>query len=185
LGKDPNGIAYDPFDQYKAMDFSVLWQQSELNPARSLGGFAFVLGEQRNTYSLTWFNINYSDLRRQPYWTLYKLYTGLEPPNHCPKISSARLDKASGLHPGDSVRLSVEAADPDGDPLTYRYFVTDIVMDPVLVEPPHYFPVDITEESPGVARIRVPKESGIYRVYAEVTDNHKNTAIGGRSLRVD
>jgi hypothetical protein len=182
--KDENGMPWDALDHIKAGDYVSLWKQVESIPERCVGGFAFVLGEMRNQDSLTWFNINLGDLRRDPYWALYTLYTGRPPPRRAPRIHQFKVDRAGGLHPGDWIAVKVEAVDLDGDPLRYDYFVTGIASDPLIVDPPVYFPTSVKTVSPGVVRLRVPKKPGIYRVYAQVTDHHKNTAVADQSIQV-
>ncbi len=180
--KDINGLPYDPLDQFKAADFSSLWEEIIQSRNQSLGGFAFVLGNQRNQDSLTWFNINFGDLKRQAYWTLYKLYTGREPLNRPPKIRFIKFNKVKDLEPEESVIVSVTAADPEGDPMTFEYFFTDIASDPLIVETPKIIYPKVERLSDEKATVQVPNKTGKFRLYVLVKDNHQNVAIGNRSV---
>jgi hypothetical protein len=181
---DRNGIPYDPFDQLKADNYVSIWRQIEAAKGRTLGGFAFTLGEQRNQDSLTWFNMNFGDLRRASYWALYAVYTGRQAKHSPPKITQFRVDKFTGLSSGERFEVFVSAQDAGGKPLRYSYFVTNIATDPILLIPPTFYPVEAEEISPGSAHLRAPLEPGIYRVYAAVENSYNNVAIADRSLRV-
>ena len=182
--KDPNNMPLDPSDQSKALDYAASWRQIEDSRGRSLGGFAFVLGPQRNQYSLTWFNLNFGRERRQSYWGLYSLYTGKKPANACPRIDTMQTEPAGPRAPGARVTVRTVAADPDGDRLRYRYFITNIATDPWVVEPPRFYPTRIFRSSPGEATLAVPNDPGVYRVYVTVSDDHDNLAVANRSIRV-
>jgi hypothetical protein len=182
--KDTNNMPYDPFDQYKAFDYDSLWRQIEDSRDRSLGGFAFVMGPQRNQFSLTWFNLNYGRERRQAFWDLYTLYTGKKPANACPRIDTMQIEPAGSRAPGARVTVRTVAADPDGDRLQYRYFITNIATDPWIVEAPRFYPTPIIRSGPGEAIIVVPNDPGVYRVYVTVSDGHNNLAVANRSMRV-
>ena len=55
---------------------------------------------------------------------------------------------------------------------------------PLIVEPPKFFPVEAEKLGPGHARLSVPNDPGLYRVYVQASDNHQNAAIIDRSIRV-
>lgn len=182
--KDTNGMAYDPFDQLKAANYESLWRQIEAASEQSLGGIAFVLGEPRNQDSLTWFNVNLGEDRREAYWRLYTLYTGLKPDNRPPKIFEFRMDVGGGIGAGEKFTVSASAKDPEDDELDYSYFITSIASDPLIVEPPKYFPVEVEALGPGRTRLEAPKEVGTYRVYVAVKDGKGNVAVANRVLEV-
>lgn len=184
MPKDRNGQAYDPMDHLKSNDYASIWRQIEAARDKCLGGFAFVLGDLRNQTSLSWYNLNFGDLRRDTYWTIYKGYRKKNPPNRAPKFSEMSVSKSGGLRPGEMIEVHAVASDPEEDPITYRFFVAHIVDDPVMVEPPKYVDVKIETLGPGQARIEVPAERGDYRVYVLATDTKKNAAIINRSLEV-
>jgi hypothetical protein len=182
--RDNNNMPYDPFDQYKALDYDSLWHQIEHSRGSSLGGYAFVMGPQRNQFSLTWFNLNYGREKRQAFWNLYTHYTGKKPLNACPRIDAMQIEPADPRPPGTQVTVRAVVTDPDGDRLDYRYFITNIASDPWIVEPPRFYPTPIFRIGPGEARIVVPNDPGIYRVYVTVSDGHNNLAVANRSIRV-
>jgi len=182
--KDTNRLPYDPYDQYKAGDFANVWREIESTRDQSIGGFAFNLGDQRNQDSLTWYNVNYGSEKRQAYWTLYELYTGRTPARHCPKIKIMKATPVKDLAPGSWVDVSVNATDPDESHLRYSYFITDIVSDPLIVQPPRFYPTEVETPAPGEVRIRAPNDPGSYRLYVLVEDGHDNAALANQSLTV-
>jgi hypothetical protein len=182
--RDRNNVPEDPFDQHKAHDYASAWRQIEGSRDQSLGGFAFVIGSQRNQDSLTWFNLNYGRERRQAFWELYTLYTGNRPANACPRIDAMNIEPAGSLAPGAWATVRTVASDPDGDQLHYRYFITNIATDPLMVEPPRFYPTPVIRTDPGEAGIVVPDDPGTYRVYVLVSDGHDNVAVADRSIRV-
>ena len=182
--KDANGQAHDPYDQNKAQNLHDLWREIEHTKDRALGGFAFVLGDPRNQASATWYNVNVGDKKRQAYWTLYKLYTGRDPKNRPPKIRVFKVNKTSGLLPDETITLETTSTDPDGDRQRFSYFITDIVADPLVVQPPRYYPPRAEVLSDGRATVRAPGEAGVYRVYVFVEDGRGNIAVANRSIEV-
>ena len=102
--KDKNGVAYDPMDHVKSNDYASIWRQIEDAKIKCLGGFAFVLGEPRNQDSLTWYNINQGELKRDSFWTLYKAYTERLPSNRPPKFSEMHINKTTQLDAGPAHR---------------------------------------------------------------------------------
>ncbi len=184
VSKDKNQIAYDPSDQFKANNYASLWRQIEHAKGPCIGGFAFVLGEQRNSDSLTWWNINFGTQKRDAYWTLHKAFTGTEPEHRPPKITLFSVEGSTAVVAGSRVLLRTTAASPGEAPLAYSYFVTGLASDPLIVEPPKFYPAEVEESGPGAATIKAPDDPGIYRVYVSASDNYGNTAIADRSIQV-
>lgn len=181
--KDPNDLAYDDSDHIKAAAYRNLWRDIEQNPD-VIGGFAFVIGDQRNQNSLSWWNLNWKNKKRAGYWAMYEAYTGKEPANASPKIRHLAVETVSNLKPGETITLTVKADDPDGDAITYDYFITDLASDPLIVEPPRFYPARAKSTGPGHATVAAPNEPGLYRVYAIVDDGQGNVAIANRSIEV-
>jgi hypothetical protein len=182
--KDKNGIPFDPMDHVKSSDYASVWRQIAAAETKCLGGFAFVLGEPRNQDSLSWYNVNYGELRRDAFWLLYQMYTLLTPPNRPPKFSEMHVDKAKDLAPGERIEVWATAHDKENDKIQYDYFITHIAGDPLIVEPARFYPVEAEKLGPGHARLKVPNDPGSYRVYVLATDGHQNAAIINRSIRV-
>ncbi|MFA5976483.1 MAG: hypothetical protein WC859_10030 [Elusimicrobiota bacterium] len=184
MRKDRNQLPYDAFDHFKAQNYEKIWYQIEAVRPRSLGGFAFVLGNQRNQDSLTWYNVNFGERRRAGYWTLYSLYTGQKPPRSVPKIVQMTLKAPTPLQPKGEFTIGFSVSSSSGDPLRYQYMITDIFSDAIALQAPRFFPAEPVEEAPGQARLRAPADPGFYRVYVMVSDNHQNIAIADRTIHV-
>jgi hypothetical protein len=182
--KDVNAAPYDPFDQFKAENYVSSWRQIQSNPQSCIGGFAFVMGRLRNQDSLTWYNMNYGSLRRGGYWAIYELYQGKKPTNVPPKITHMSVSPMSQVKAGSRVQVQVLATDVNGDPLTYDYYVTNIAKDPLIVEKPIFYEAKPEVSRPGEAKVLVPTDPGLYRIYAFVYDGHENVAIADQSVQV-
>ena len=48
-------------------------------------------------------------------------WTGAPAGNLCPRIKALEVDKTTGLQPGQKVKASLSAKDPENDGLTYRW----------------------------------------------------------------
>jgi len=183
VGKDVNRMPFDPPDSIKAASYAEIWRHIEAERGRCLGGFAFVLGNQRNSESLTWWNINYGDFRRLAYATLYTAYTGEKLPHAPPRISEFQVEHRV-VAPGELLTVRASIYNPEGGALTYAYFITGIASDPLIVDTPVFYTADPQELAPGSARLKAPLEPNIYRIYVVVTDAHRNAAIADRTFRV-
>ena len=181
--KDANDQPYDPFDQFKADNYRSSWRQIKANPQVCIGGFAFLLGDQRNQDSLTWYNMNYGALKRAGYWTIHELYTGKPAPYAYPKITMFEVSPSSGVAPGSRIRVAVTASAASPGKTHTDYFVTSIFSDPLIVEKGRFFPADVKTEN-GETTVRAPAQAGTYRVYAHVTDDHGSVAIASHSIKV-
>lgn len=185
MRKDPNNMPYDPFDHMKADLYRSSWRQMQANPKSCIGGFAFVLGAFRNQDSLTWYNMNYGELKRSGFWTVRELYTGEKPVNAPPKISAFSVSPIEHLAAGSRTHVHTEVMKMTDSPLTYDYMVTNIANDPLIVEKPIFFPTDPKSSTPGDADVKVPEKPGTYRIYVGVKDNHGNIAIANRTIHVE
>jgi hypothetical protein len=182
--KDVNGGAYDPFDQFKADNYQSSWRQIQANPKTCIGGFAFMLGAFRNQDSLTWYNMNYGNLKRAGYWMIRELYTGQKPSFPIVKITSLEVTPMANVTPGSRIHMKATTGDAASATLHYDYFITNIASDPLIVEKPTFYPPDVKSSTAGVATIKAPTAPGVYRVYAMVTDGHGNVAIADRTIKV-
>jgi len=182
--KDLNNMPSDPADQFKAGAYIQAWRKIDRSRERSLGGFAFSLGESPNQFSWTWWNINFGAEKRQAYSALATLYTGQDPVNRCPIITQLEIDRVQNVKPGETITVKVDASDMDKDRLSYDFVWTDIEDDPYILRPPRIFYPAIKRLSSKKYRVSVPKESGLFRVYAFVRDGHQNVAIANGSIHV-
>lgn len=182
--KDINGQPYDPYDQFKAHEYAERWREIEQSTNVCLGGYAFVLGEPRNQGSLTYWNLNIEDKKREGYWTLAALYTGHPLGFTCPRIRLLQIDRVKDLSPGETIYLDISITSNGNRPCHFSYFMTDIATDQVNVAPAHIFPAHAKESAPGQAAVRAPTSPGAFRVYVVVEDDLGNAAVANRSIFV-
>ena len=163
--RDINSRASEPQDYQKAMLYRSFTEQIWEFGGYNLGGVVFHLGETTQE-SMTWWNLNQGEKKRQSYWTMYQLYTGEKPPCRSVRLRKLTLDRYKDVAPGQWVGVKIwVTGDAQDITCSYRlstsqegvrqYYVNDWV------------PAEIEAEGL-TARIRMPQEKGIYRVYGFV-----------------
>ena len=114
-------------------------------------------------------------------------WTGKEPQNQCPRILSLGLDQRGPLLPGQTVEAKLTAMDPEGDPLTIRWYLrADSAV--IGVGGDHQQEeASIPEAVSGSglhATITLPREPGAYRLFAYVYDDHQGAAVTNLPLYI-
>lgn len=182
MPKDPNGKVQEATDYVKATQYRNLWNTIRERRGKNVGGFAFHLGETTQE-SLTYWNLNDYGLKKESFRMMQKLYNAIVvEENHSP-----RIDPITGLpntaKPEAAMSVAVKATDPEGDPLTYFYTastVTENIMEYYVNQE-----VPLKVEGKGAAvTIYAPKEPGLYRIYAFVRDDHENSSVRSKTLKV-
>lgn len=179
--KDRYGFSFELDDKQKSLFYRELISQMFEFKGSNLGGFVFHLGETTQD-SMTWWNINYSCYKKYPYWTVYSLYTGKEPPNLPPVIKYVKLDKVR-VTEGEFIDISFLARDPEGDPLSYEYRIST-AREGVLQYYVNEFLDTVVIDEGGVIKIQAPSKKGVYRVYVFVYDDKGNVASVTRTISV-
>ena len=153
------------------------------NPQQIMGSYVFLWG-QKQERTPTWYGLFLEDgAETEAVDAMHYVWNGDWPANRSPVVAGMFLD-ARGSH--DNVVLAagteyeawIQAVDPDGDVLEYRWEIlreseaTQEGGD--LEEVPKR--IDGRIDDPGGDRIRViaPPESGAYRLFAYVYDGHDN-----------
>lgn len=152
-----------------------------------LGSYAFVWGHKQEA-TATWFGLLLPDgSRTGAVDVLTELWTGKPPKNRCPAIRRLTLEGADQVNPGASVQATLEASDPEHDPLTIRWVLQREGSygsgGDAEANPPTY-PEVIVKAGDRQVELRIPQTGGAYRLFAYVRDNHGGAATANVPLLV-
>jgi len=153
-----------------------------------LGSYAFTWGWKQEA-TATWFGLLLPDgSRLAGVDELTKLWSGVPQKNLCPEIRSLKLSGARGKS-GATISAALQTLDPENDPLTVRWILTEDSQEFVTggdfqAAPPE-FPGSITASSLTGAEIRLPESGGLYRLYVYVRDSSGGAATASVPLHVD
>ncbi|MGV3723510.1 MAG: glycoside hydrolase family 2 TIM barrel-domain containing protein [Actinomycetota bacterium] len=181
VAKTTWGAPLEPTSTQKAASYRRTHLEAIQGQPLSLGGYAFLWGSKQEA-TATWFGMLLPDgTRLGPVDAMTELWSGRPPANRCPAIAAAKLVGAEQVDPEATLRASLEATDPEGDPLRVEWVVQaepDVVSvgGDNQVAPPK-LPEAVVKADARSAEIRAPKDPGPYRIYAFVRDDKGNGAV--------
>lgn len=161
---------------------------------QGLGSYVFLWGNKQER-TPTWYGLFLaSGEATASVDAMQFLWTGRWPDNRSPDISAIELDARQarqdiGLQPSQWYEAQVRAEDPDGDALTWRWYVLEesrassIGGDREAV--PRTVRARITDAGNGSIRLKAPARSGAYRLFVEVRDGRGHAAYANLPFRVD
>ncbi len=180
----------EPTSTAKGDDYRRAYEATVLDPSHlCLGSYAFLWG-QKQEVTATWFSMFLEDgTPLAAAQTVSELWTGKAPANRVPAIASLAIPGDRSAKPGTTFTATLNASDPEGDPLTVAW---TLQRDPgeygsggdKETAPPTY-PDAITKSDATGATVTLPKDGGLYRLFATVRDNHGGGAVANVPLRVD
>ena len=89
-----------------------------------LGSYVFAWGNKQEA-TATWFGLFLPDgTRLEAADEMRLLWSGQPVPNHCPRMDAPTVEGAGRVEPGATVKVSVDVTDPEGDPLTIEWTLT-------------------------------------------------------------
>jgi len=165
----------------------------EADATQGLGSYVFLWG-QKQERTPTWYGLFLSSGESTPgVDAMQRMWTGAWPENRAPGISPLRIDGRVAtddvvLAPDAEHRAHVDATDPDGDPLVYRWGVreesraTSIGGDPETLPPA--MPLRLAEREGGALRFSAPARPGAYRLFVEVHDGRGHAAYANIPFHV-
>jgi hypothetical protein len=152
-----------------------------------LGSYTFYWGHKQET-TVTWFGMLLPDgSRLAAVDTLVTAWAGVPPRNLCPRIVSLEADQTANLRPGQAVKASLSAIDPESDQLTFRWvlqFDSGTIGsggDPQAEEVS--FADAVSADGP-TAMVTMPKGGGGYRLFAYVFDGNGGAAVANLPMYV-
>ena len=187
-GKNAWGVVPELSSTDKAKAYRATYEKAVLANPLSLGSYAFTWGHKQEA-TATWYGLLLPDgSRLGAVDTLSELWSGKKPADLCPDINALKADGPDQVAPGGTVRATLDASDPEHDPLAVKWVLQ---LDPATysvggateVVPPT-FPDAITQSDGRSATIRMPKIGGAYRLYAYVHDDHGGAAVANLPLKV-
>ena len=173
----------------KAESYRAVYQQAVLgNRNQCLGGYAFVWGNKQEA-SATWFGMLLPDgSRLGAVDALTEVWTGHPPTNRCPTIKALKLEGSDQLEPNGTVRVTLDAIDPESGPLKVQWILQkepeSLGTGGDAEEIPPTFAEAIIKSNEKSVEVKMPNDGGGYRLFAYVRDNHGGAAVGNVPLFV-
>lgn len=187
-GKNAWGVVPELSSTQKAKSYRATYEKAVLANPLSLGSYAFTWGNKQEA-TATWYGLLLPDgSKLGAVDTLSELWSGKKPANLCPDINSLKAAGPDQVAPGATVKASLDATDPEHDPLTVKWVLQ---LDPATYNTgggaeavPPTFPDAITASDGKSATVKMPKIGGAYRLYAYVHDDHGGAAVANLPLDV-
>lgn len=187
LPKTSWGAAAEPTSTEKAAIYRNVYQKAVLDPKDlCLGSYAFTWGNKQEA-TATWFGMLLPDgSRLGAVDAMTEQWSGKPPQNRCPEIATLKLDGPNDVDTGSTVHATLDARDPDGDPLQVQWVLqaeTSAYGNNGSAEsaPPTY-PEAIQQGDLTGATVKLPANPGGYRLFAYLRDGHGNAAVGNIAL---
>jgi len=178
----------EPTSTEKSGFIRKAYQTTILPAGACWGGYVFLWGRRQEATS-TWFGIftesGESTATRD---VMHELWKGEPSPDHAPEITSFTSAAAKKeIAPGSKFTAVAEAADADGDPLTWHWSVTaehagrDAKGRERVTKP---LPEWVIKAEGPTATFQAPTKPGAYRVHLRVTDHRKRAATANFPILV-
>ena len=189
MGKNSWGAPSELSSTDKAKAYAATWNGSIKDKPLALGGYAFTWGFKQEA-TATWFGMLLPDgemLGAADAMT--ELWTGKVPAERVPAINSLKLVTPEKTTPGATVKVALDASDPDKDPIKVKWILqydpqTESIGGETQATPPTY-PEAIVAQSNSEATFKMPQVGGAYRVFAFVTDGKGGAAVANVPLLVE
>ncbi len=189
--RPPNqwGMPAEATSREKAADYQKSFEAFAADPL-CLGSFAFMWGSKQEA-SATWFGMLLSTGEKTAAVdVLSKLWTGKAPDNLSPFIQSLTLAQPNEeLAPGSTITVHLRAADPEDDPLSVQWILSEDWKEIAeggdqRAAPPQFPKAILPSSTSSTAQIKLPESGGTYRIYAFIRDGQGGGATGNISIKV-
>jgi len=173
----------------KATWYSNAYAKTVLgHPGECLGSYAFFWGDKVEA-TATWYGMFLPDgCKLAAVDTMQKLWTGKAPSHLCPVIKKLAIIGPNEVGPGDTVKASVDASDPQGDKLKYEWVVRSELDSYKIQEPGasagKAFAEAIAQNGAPQVSVKMPGTKGVYRIYCYVRNAHDAAAVGSLPVLV-
>jgi hypothetical protein len=152
-----------------------------------LGSYVFLWGWKFEA-TATWFGIfTHEGETTAAADTLQEMWSGTPSANRAPAIGKLLGVPQSPLAPGGNFDASVQATDPDGDPLVWHWAVLPELKGHNASRLPMPEPMSgaIASASGDQASVTAPNKSGIYRLHVWIKDSKGHAATANTPFKVD
>ena len=190
VGMAPWGAPVEQTSSGKARTYEEFYSVAVLDqPDRALGAYAFLWG-QKQERTESWYGMFLKTGEKTEAVDVMSRLWGGEIENCAPSIGRIESDAAMKRVPPEAEMVaSVEAADADGDTLTYRWIVKHESSDrqgggDAEAEPKEIPGLVLTDPAPSV-RFRTPGEPGPYRLFVFVYDGKGAAATANAPFLVE
>ncbi|MEJ5250444.1 MAG: hypothetical protein HPY54_01320 [Chthonomonadetes bacterium] len=195
--KTPWGMPIEDSSTHKAEFYRRAYEHAVLDRPNCLGAYVFHWSfHHEKTH--TWYGMFLEDgSATESVEVMQYFWTGHYPRNRCPRIEEMYVQQGDGspqrvyatLQAGAVVQATVEASDPDGDPLSIRWELRPDVADNPNVGGDREEPVQpiagaILDASGNRATVQMPQQAGRYRLFVYVFDGAENAATANMPLLV-
>jgi len=150
-----------------------------------IGSYVFLWGQKQET-TPTWYGLFLEDGSvTEVMDVLKKAWSGKYPDNRSPNIASMRMNNKKTtdnvyVKPRGKVSFKINASDPDGDKLQYRWEIipesTDIKSGGDKESRPEPVTVPIKVNENGLLEFKAPRKEGPYRLFAYIYDGNGHAA---------
>ena len=187
VAKTPWGSRVEPTSTAKAATYRAGYEGSVEGQPLCVGSYAFLWGNKQET-TATWFGMFLPDgSPLAAAQAMSEIWTGRPPADRCPTIAVPTLSKTDGVMPGETLRASVEAVDPEGGPLQVEWVLRSdggvLTNGAVRQAEEQEFP-DLVAGDGLTAEVTAPA-AGTYRLFAYVRDLAGHAAVANVPLRVE
>lgn len=181
----------EPLSHQKAEHYAQSYRAFKADSENCLGSYAFLWGHKQEA-TATWFGMLLPEGQRTAAAdTMSELWTGKQPANRCPQINSLTLEGSTNeVDLGQTVKLKLDAIDPDNDALSVRWILTEESSNYVtggdFQKSPRSFKDALINANESTAEFKMPDSGGLYRIYAYADDGAENNggAVANVPIRV-
>ncbi|MFJ4812637.1 discoidin domain-containing protein [Streptomyces longwoodensis] len=177
---DVNGVPDEPTDVQKADGYTKAWNCVTAHQGVALGATLFHYGTEHD-FGGVWFNLVPDGLKRLSYYAVKRAYTGTTAVGNTPPVlSNMTVSPATSAPAGGEFTVHADMRDPDGDPVTYKVFLSGNYAggDKGLVA------AQWRSTGTGTFAVTAPQKLGVWKVYVQAEDGHGNAGIETKSVRV-
>jgi hypothetical protein len=189
VAKTPWGAPIELTSTQKAASYRYAYEHAVANESgRALGSYAFTWGFKMEA-TATWFGMFLADgSRLGAVDAMTELWSGSAPGNVAPTVKPLTIDTESEVDPGDIISVRAVVADPEGGPITAKWFLRPESGD-------YLTGGDFRANMPDIenailagrldgARVRMPTDPGAYRLFFYAFDEAGNAATANIPLLV-
>lgn len=194
VGKTSWGAPLENDSQTKADSYQARYQVIAADRTQCVGSYVFLWG-QKQERTPTWYGMFLATGEETPAVdALHYCWTGAWPANRSPRLETMELDGKQAranihLQADQTYSASVQASDPDHDPLTYSWVVleesTDLKTGGDFETKPKSWPACIEQPTKNDIRLKAPSKPGAYRLFAYVFDGKGHAAHANIPFFVD